>query len=320
MSFAALKARRGNNNTAKLVEEINKIDPTTKKRSDDDRFWKPQTDKVGNGYAVIRFLPSREEDDLTVPFVTVYDHGFQGPSGKWYIENSLTTIGKDDPVSKYNQKLWNSGLESDKETARKQKRRLHYITNIYVVKDPANPENEGKVFLYRIGPKIYTKIKDAMTPNEAFEDEKQIIPYDLWEGANFKLKIRKVEGYTNYDTSSFDDAGPLFDDDKKLEEVYNKIYPLKQFVDPEGKDHNGYPLFKSYDDLEEKLFKVLEIDTGASLRRTEERTPPRANREETVANSKDDDATDSPFDDSGEDTSEDSGDTLDYFRRLAEGN
>lgn len=323
MSFAAMKARRGNTNTAKLIEEINKIDPTSRKRVEDDRFWKPTTDKVGNGYAVIRFLPAREEEDLVVPFVAVYDHGFQGPSGKWYIENSLTTLGEVDPVGELNQKLWNSGLESDKEIARKQKRRLHYVTNILVVKDPANPANEGRVFLYKLGPKIYGKIKDAMTPPEAFADEKQIIPYDFWEGANFKLKIRKVEGYTNYDTSSFDDPSPIFEDDEKIEKTYEKLHLLKQFVDPNGKDVNGYPLFKSYDDLKAKLYKVLEIDTAVQ---PQERQAQRAN-ESAASSSKADDPTPEPEDTStwtgsapATDDDGDSGDdTLDYFRKLAQG-
>lgn len=258
MSFESMKARRGS--TQSLIDELNKFDSPKTKRTEDSRFWKPGVDKVGNGYAVIRFLPSLEEDDLVIPFVKVFDHGFQGPSGRWYIENSLTTIGKDDPVGTLNSALWNSGLESDKETARKQKRRLHYVANVYIVKDPANPENDGKVFLYKFGAKIFTKIKEAMNPSEAFEDEKQIIPYDFWDGANFKLKIRKVEGYANYDTSSFDTPSPLFEDDKKIESVYKQINSLKSFIDPEGKDSDGNPYFKSYAELKEKLFKVLELN------------------------------------------------------------
>ena len=315
MSFDMLKARRGNTNTAKLIEEINKIDPSSRKRVEDDRFWKPTTDKVGNGYAVLRFLPAREEEDLVVPFVSVYDHGFQGPSGKWYIENSLTTIGKDDPVSELNQKLWNSGLESDKETARKQKRRLHYITNVLVIKDPAAPQNEGQVKLYRIGAKIYTKIKDAMAA-PAFEDEKQIIPFDFWEGANFKLKIRKVEGYTNYDTSSFDDPSALFDgDEKKIEEVYNKLYSLKQFIDPEGKDINGYPLFKPYADLKEKLYKVLELNIAPEIQREEKVAHRRVEEERLPTRDVAPKEDESPWTGDSSDDGED--DTLDYFRKLA---
>lgn len=333
MSFASMKSRRGNINTAKLVEEINKIDPSSKKRTDDDRFWKPTTDKVGNGYAVIRFLPAREEEDLVVPFVAVYDHGFQGPSGKWYIENSLTTLGKDDPVSEYNQKLWNSGLESDKEQARKQKRRLHYIANIYIVKDPGAPQNEGQVKLFRFGAKIYQKIKDAMNPPEGFEDETPIIPYDFWEGANFKLKIRKVEGYSNYDTSSFDDPSPLSEDDDKLEKIYNQLHSLKAFIDPDGKDHNGFPLYKSYDELKAKLYKVLDLELPSDTSRlTEQERRSPANSSPSVSSNSnlDNDAGDDiswseprgrveePEISSGNDEDED--DTLDYFRRLAEGN
>jgi len=331
MSFASMKARRGNTSAAKLVEEINKIDPSSKKRTDDNRFWKPTTDKVGNGYAVIRFLPSREEEDLVVPFVAMYDHGFQGPSGKWYIENSLTTIGKDDPVSEYNQKLWNSGLESDKEVARRQKRRLHYIANVYIVKDPGAPQNEGQVKLFRFGTKIYQKIKDAMNPPEGFEDEKPIIPYDMWEGANFKLKIRKVEGYSNYDTSAFDDQAPLFDDEDKLEKVYNQINPLKSFIDPDGKDHNGFPLFKPYNDLKIKLYKVLElgeVEASARLTEQEKRSPansaPVQSSKSNLDSSGDDEPwpvkTETPTESSSGDDSGGDDDTLDYFRRLAEGN
>lgn len=315
MSFANLKSRRGTTNAAKLAEEVNKLDPSSRKRTDDTRFWRPTLDKAGNGYAVIRFLPSLVEDDLVIPFVTVYDHGFQGPTGKWYIENSLTTLGQDDPVSEYNSKLWNSGLESDKEKARKQKRRLHYITNIYVVKDPAAPHNEGKVFLYRIGPKIYNKIKDAMTPNEAFVDEKQIVPYDFWEGADFKLKIRQVEGYTNYDTSLFDDPRPLFDDDEEIEKVYNQLHSLKQFIDPNGKDHNGYPLFKSYDELKVKLHSVLgleDVDSPEPIQREK----PAESVKEAVAQKSEVEET-APWSDDSSTDEDESNDTLDYFRRLA---
>lgn len=258
MSFESLKARRGN--TQKLVDELNKFDaPKNSKRTEDERFWKPTVDKAGNGYAVIRFLPALEEDNLVIPFVKTYDHGFQGPSGRWYIENSLTTIGKDDPVGQLNAKYWNSGLESDKEIARKQKRRLHYIGNILVVKDPSKPENEGKVFLYKFGAKIFAKIKEAMNPADAFEDEQQIIPYDFWDGANFKLKIRKVEGWPNYETSTFDTPSSVYDNDDEIEVLYKKINKLTPFVDPEGKDADGNPYFKSFDELKTKMNKVLDL-------------------------------------------------------------
>lgn len=221
----------------------------------DERFWTPEVDKAGNGYAVIRFLPTPAADgDEGLPFVKVFSHSFQGPGG-WYIENSLTTIGKDDPVSEYNTKLWNSGVESNKDIARKQKRKLTYISNIYVVSDPKHPENEGKVFLFKYGKKIFDKIKDAASPPEEFADEKPIQPFDFWEGANFKLKIRKVEGYRNYDKSEFDDVSALLGgDDKKLEAVYNSEYGLLEFV--------GESQFKDYGELKRKLDKVLGIDTS----------------------------------------------------------
>ena len=319
MSFESYKSRRGN--TQKLIDELNKFDSPKTKRTEDTRFWKATSDKLGNGYAVFRFLPSLEEDNLVIPFVKVFDHGFQGPSGRWYIENSLTTIGKDDPVGVLNNQLWNSGLESDKETARKQKRRLHYITNIYVIKDTAHPENEGKVFLYKFGAKIFEKIKLAMNPSEAFEDEQQVIPYDLYEGANFKLKIRKVEGYTNYDTSSFDAPAPLFTkgktgeaDDAAIEKVYDQIQSLKPFIDPDGKDVDGNPYFKSYDDLKEKLFKVLELNDSENTTKpvsharrddTKEKAPVTAAKAEKVA----EDTT--PWNEDGED------DDLAFFKKLA---
>jgi len=312
MSFANYKSRRKNTSAEKLADEVAKLDPSSRKRVEDTRFWRPQTDKAGNGYAVIRFLPSKEEDDLVVPFVSVYDHGFQGPSGKWYIENSLTSIGKEDPVSELNQKLWNSGREEDKDTVRRQKRRLHYLTNIYVVKDPAQPQNEGQVFLYRIGTKIYNKIKEAMNPPVEFE-EKPIVPYDFWEGANFKLKIRKVEGYLNYDNSSFDEQSSLLDgEDDEIEKVYEKIQSLKQFINPEGKDVNGYALFKPYAELKKKLYNVLDMrmtDVSSDEDEAPAKPKPEPKKEEKKL------AADAPFDTSTS-TSDDGDSTLDYFKGL----
>lgn len=315
MSFESLKARRGN--TQKLIDELNKFDaPKNSKRTEDDRFWKPTVDKAGNGYAVIRFLPALEEDNLVIPFVKTYDHGFQGPSGRWYIENSLTTIGKDDPVGQLNAKLWNTGLESDKEIARKQKRRLHYISNILVVKDPAKPENEGKVFLYKFGAKIFAKIKEAMNPSVAFEDEQQVIPYDFWEGANFKLKIRKVEGWPNYETSTFDSPSAVFDNDDEIEALYKKINKLSTFIDPEGKDVDGNAYFKSFDDLKAKLYKVLDLEDSENKTtpnshgiKNESKEPEhKVQKTETISND------DVPWGTS--DSEED--DDLDFFKKLAE--
>jgi hypothetical protein len=211
---------------------------------EDNRFWKPEVDKAGNGYAVLRFLPTPAGEDL--PWTRYWDHGFQGPGG-WYIEKSLTSIGQNDPVGEVNTKLWNSGLDSDKEIARKQKRRLHYVANVLVVSDPAHPENEGKVFLYQFGKKIFDKMMDVMQPQ--FQDEEPVNPFDLWEGANFKLKIRNVEGYRNYDKSEFDKKSSVSADEAELEEVYGKVYSLKDFTDPSK--------YKTYDELKAKLERVL---------------------------------------------------------------
>tara|TARA_R100000951_G_C2647532_1_gene183075 strand:+ start:1655 stop:2545 length:891 start_codon:yes stop_codon:yes gene_type:complete len=219
--------------------------PQEKKSYVDERIWKPVMDKTGNGFAIIRFLPAPKGEEL--PWVKLWNHAFQGPTGQWYIENSLTTINQNDPVSELNSKFWNSGVESDKEIARKQKRKLQYYSNIYVVKDSANPENEGKVFLYRFGKKIFDKIMETMQP--AFEDESPVNPFDFWEGANFKLKLRKVDGYWNYDKSEFETPSALFDDDDKLEEIWGKQYSLTEFTAPSN--------FKSYDELQTRLNTVL---------------------------------------------------------------
>ena len=253
MSFASLKKSRGNS-LSRLVQESNKLSSggQQQSRGADDRFWKPEVDKSGNGFAVIRFLPEPTGEDL--PFVRVFDHGFQGPGG-WYIENSLTTIGEKDPVGEYNSMLWNNGTDAGKEQARKQKRRLSYYSNIYVVKDPANPANEGKVFLYKYGKKIWDKLNEAMNPQ--FEDEDAINPFDFWGGADFKLKIRNVEGYRNYDKSEFDSQSELLDgDDAQLEKVYESMYSLQDFLD---KKH-----FKSFDELKAKLDRVLGLNNVAA--------------------------------------------------------
>ena len=246
-SFANLKRER--NSLSKLNKAIESSkQPAEAGSRDDTRFWQPTVDKSGNGMAVIRFLPAPPLDgDDALPWVRVFSHGFQGPGG-WYIENSLTTINENDPVSEYNSTLWNSGVEANKEIARKQKRKLSHISNIYVVSDPGNPDNEGKVFLYKYGKKIFDKITEAMNPE--FQDEKEVNPFDFWDGANFKLKIRKVEGYRNYDKSEFASPSALFDgDDTKLEELYKKEYSLQEFLNKSN--------FKSYDVLKARLDKVL---------------------------------------------------------------
>jgi hypothetical protein len=243
MSFSDLKKQsKLGSLTAKLVKEVEKMNNTTS--SGDDRVWKLECDKSGNGYAVIRFLPAPNGEDL--PFVKLYSHAFQG-SGGWYIENSLTTLKQRDPVSELNTELWNNGTDSGKEIARKQKRKLTYISNIYVVKDPANPDNEGKVFLYKYGKKIFDKLTEAMQPE--FEDESPIDPFDFWQGANFKLKAKNVAGYRNYDSSEFASQSALLDDDDAMEAIWKKQYSLAELVAADQ--------FKSYDELKKRLDYVL---------------------------------------------------------------
>ena len=246
MSFASLKKASSGSSFAKLTKEIEKLNQPQQGAGPDERLWKPEMDKSGNGFAVIRFLPAPNGEEM--PFAKVWSHAFKGPGGQWYIENSLTTIGKDDPVGELNRELWNSGRESDKAIARAQKRKLSYYSNIYVVSDPAHPENEGKVFLYKYGKKIFDKLVEAMQP--AFADETPLDPFNLWKGADFKVKIRKVEGYWNYDKSEFAAAGTLgnFDDDK-LESIWEQCYSLAEFEDAKN--------FKSYEDLKKRLDMVL---------------------------------------------------------------
>ena len=242
----SLESLKRSNSLDKLLGEVQKENaPQEKKSYKDERLWKPEVDKSGNGYAVIRFLPAVEGEDM--PWAKVWNHAFQGPTGQWYIENSLTTLGQKDPVSEMNSAYWNTGIEADKEIARKQKRKLQYFSNIYVVSDSKHPENEGKVFLFRYGKKIFDKIMAAMQPE--FEDEKAINPFDFWEGANFKLKIRKVAGYWNYDSSDFDNPSPLFDNDAQIEDVWKTQYPLNEFTATTN--------FKSYEELKTRLDTVL---------------------------------------------------------------
>ena len=243
MSFADLKKQSSLGSlTQKLVKEVEKMNTTG--GGGDERLWKPELDKTGNGYAVIRFLPSPDGEDI--PWAKLYSHAFQGPGG-WYIENSLTTTGAKDPVSDYNRELWNSGNEADKDTVRKQKRKLSYYSNIYVVKDQVNPQNEGKVFLFKYGKKIFDKVMEAMQPE--FEDETPINPFDFWLGANFKLKIVKKDGYWNYDKSEFESPSPLLEDDDALEALWKKEYSLTAVTAADQ--------FKSYDVLEKRLKYVL---------------------------------------------------------------
>ena len=258
MDFSTLKRNR--NSFDKLTKAVESTTTNAEAGSkEDDRFWQPEVDKAGNGMAIIRFLPAPAVDgDDALPWVRVFNHGFQGPGG-WYIENSLTTLNQKDPVSEYNSVLWNSGIEANKEIARKQKRRLTYISNILVVSDPKNPENEGQIKLYKFGKKIFDKISEAMNPE--FADETPLNPFDFWEGANFKIKIRQVEGYRNYDKSEFDSVTPVLDgDDAKLEALWKKEHSLKEFLDPKH--------FKPYDVLKARLDKVLGLDGVAPVSKT----------------------------------------------------
>jgi len=296
MSFASLKKQsKLGSLTAKLVKEVEKMSNTS--GQGDDRLWKLEVDKGGNGYAVIRFLPAPDGEDL--PFVKLYSHAFQGPGG-WYIENSLTTLGQKDPVSEFNSQLWNNGTDAGKDTARKQKRKLTYISNIYVVKDPANPENEGKTFLYKYGKKIFDKLTAAMQPE--FEDEEAIDPFDFWQGANFKLKAKNVAGYRNYDSSEFAATSALLDDDDAMEAIWKKEHSLAELVAADQ--------FKSYDELKTRLGYVL----GNKQVR---------NDAETVEQEVEDVRASAPVVETVESvsrpsTTEDEDDTLSYFAKLAE--
>lgn len=270
MSFDNLKRNR-KSSISDLVEAAGQQSAKADTKSyKDERQWKASVDKAGNGYAVIRFLPAQNDG---TPWVRYWDHGFKGPTGQWYIEKSLTSIGQQDPLSESNSKLWNSGDDADKDIARQRKRRLHYVSNILVESDPANPQNEGKVFLYTYGVKIHAKLIDAMQPE--FQDEDPVNPFDFWEGASFKLKIRKVEGYTNYDKSEFTAPKALSEDETYLEGLYNGLYDLGEFEDPAS--------YKTYDELSARLALVLGETTGGTIasqlsseRLSEEQSAPRS--------------------------------------------
>jgi hypothetical protein len=305
MSFEQLKQSR-NDAISKLVAAS--ATNSEKKDYGDDRMWKPTVDKAGNGYAVIRFLPAGAGEDL--PWVRYWDHGFKGSTGRWYIEKSLTSIGQQDPVSELNSQLWNTGRDEDKEIARQRKRRLHHVSNILVVSDSANPANEGKVFLYEYGKKIMDKIMDVMQPQ--FADESPVNPFDFWGGANFKLKIRQVEGYRNYDKSEFDAPSAMFDgDEARLEEVYNQLYKLSEFTDPEN--------YKSYADLKRKLYEVIgEADVANSFT-TEQQVELNTTKDPVTPNSVESSTeTVAPTSSSGSDTGDSDEDTLSYFAKLAQ--
>lgn len=307
-NFASLK--KTSSDLSRLTKEIEKINaPQTSEREEDTRFWKLSRDKSGNGSAVIRFLPAPAVDgDDGLPWVRYFDHGFKGPSGKWYIENSLTTIGQKDPVSEYNSQLWNASNDDNswqRKQARDQKRRLHYIANILVVKDSSNPENEGKVFLFKFGKKIFDKITLAMNPE--YDGDVPVNPFDLWKGANFKLRTRMVAGYLNYDQSTFDNPSPLSDDDDELEKIWKREYSLKEFVDPKN--------FKTYDELKKRLTEVLgeTVETESTSMHSSKKVMSAADSKPTFEPSK---ARKSVEDTPPFDTEED--EDLNYFKGLAD--
>ena len=292
MSLDKLKSTNNLDKLLSAVKEDTK-DPSEKKSYVDERLWKPELDTSGNGYAVIRFLPAIEGEDL--PWAKLFSHAFQGPTGQWYIENSRTTLGRGDigkdPASEYNSSLWNSGVETDKEIARKQKRKLSYYSNIYVVSDSKNPHNEGKVFLFRYGKKIFDKLMAAMQPE--FEDEKPINPFDFWKGANFKLKIRKVDGYSNYDKSEFEAPSAILDNDSAIERIWKEQYSLADFTVPSN--------FKSYEELKTRLDAVLSGKQVVSNQTVEDEpiAQPKVDTKPVENNQVEDE------------------DTMDYFNKLA---
>jgi len=289
-NFANMKKSSGN--LDKLTKAIEALNASSEGKSDKDNFWKPEVDKSGNGMATIRFLPAPAVDgDDGLPWVKIYSHGFQGPGG-WLIDNCLTTKNQQCPVCEHNSRLWNSGIEANKEIVRKQKRKLNYMANVYIVSDPKHPENEGKVKLYRFGAKIFEKITEAMNPQ--FEDETAINPFDLWKGANFKLKITKVAGYQNYDKSEFMSPSALLDDDEELEKIWKSEHSLSEMVSDKE--------FKSYDDLKSRLDKVLGgADAPAKTTVEQMRSGP---KKPVVAD-------DAPFEVSADD------DEMSYFSKLA---
>ena len=304
MTFSSLKK-----NKASVFSQLQKqLEKTQQVGTVDERFWKLSTDKAGNGFAVIRFLPACDGEDM--PFVKLYSHAFQGPGG-WYIENSLTTLGKNDPLGEYNRELWNSGDESLKEQVRKQKRKLQYYSNVYIVKDPANPDNEGKVFLFRYGKKIYDKIMEAVNGDE-LEGRDGYNPFDFWTGANFKLRAKKVAGYPNYDSSEFESTGTLEDlDDAQLESIWKREFALQSIVAPDQ--------FKSFDQLQERLNAVLNLKRQEREVVQEEvapsnkfaTKPPTPRAPEPVEEVGDHGASQSSM-------VEEDDDVLDYFQKLAE--
>ena len=288
-----------------LTDKLEKMD--TKSSYVDDRFWKPTRDKSGNSYSIIRFLPPAPEDSLN--FAKIYNHAFD-VNGKWFIDNCPTSIGKVCPVCESNSELWNSGLETNKSIARNRKRKLSYIVNIFVISDKQEPENEGKVFLYKIGPQIFEKISNAIKPK--FEDDEKFNPFDLWTGANFKLKIKKtiVDGksMSTYEDSVFETPAPLFDNDAVLEEIWNKEYKLEEFV--------SEPNFKEYDELKKRFDFV--VGSFATTPKVKTVTPKETDDDLPFDVSDDDSADILNSSNETNDTEFDDSDDMSYFAALAD--
>jgi len=292
MNFEELLKKQKENNVDSLVSAAESDTKSNTGGGADNRIWKPAVDKAGNGYAVIRFLPAPDNPDI--PWVKYYSHGFKGETGKWFIEDCPTSVGETCPVCEANSKLWNSGIDDDKEIARDRKRRLHYLSNILVLKDSQNPENEGKVFLYKYGAKIFSKLMEAMQP--AFEDETPVNPFNLFNGANFKVKIKQVGGYWNYDSSEFDKASALFDgDEKMLKKVFDGLHPIAEFSDKAN--------YKSYEELKNKLDSVLGNNVPVDSGYTSTPAPSVGN---SVASGSDD-----------VDSNDDDDDDMAYFKKVA---
>ena len=306
MSFAALKNNR--TDLTKLVEAASSGpgEQTKTDNRNDERFWQPTRDKAGNGYAVIRFLPGDAE--APTPWVRYWDHFFKGPTGQWYVEKSLTSIGQSDPLSESNSKLWNEdGSEEAKRIVRERKRNLRYIANVLIISDPSAPENEGQVKLYRFGKKIFDKIMDSMQPQ--FPDEAPVNPFDMWNGADFTVKIRKVEGYPNYDASAFKSPSAIAGSDEDLEAIYNKQHEMSEWTDPKN--------FKTYDELKSRLAMVLGESAPRTVREQVSLDTSQAYTAPTAAAPTEPVGAPQPEISTAENTNLDEDDTMSYFAKLA---
>ena len=254
LSIADLRALRSKG-FGQITEALNKKSEYAR---DDDNFFKLTADKAGNASAVIRFLPKHADDEL--PWVTYYSHGFQGDNGRWLIDNCPSSLNQPCPVCEATRKLY-QGTDDDKKIGAKRKRRQHYVSNIMVISDPKNPDNNGKVMPFKYGKKIFEKMMGAVQPT--FEDEAPVNIFDLWEGAAFKLRMRKVEGYPNYDQSAFEAPSEIADSDDAIVAIMNKVTPLNVVLAPAK--------FKSYDELSKKLVSVdAEGGTGSAAEKVVE--------------------------------------------------